>query len=163
MYFFFQAEDGIRDTSVTGVQTCALPIFERTPDGIDRIEERFLVLLQIAIVAAGQAFQYGEQTDEISNEAAAFPARQLSHIRIFFLRHQAGTGGEGVAEFDETKFARTPDDQVFAESGKMNANHGQAVKKIADKIAIAHRIDAVLGDALEAEHFCDSFPVECNG
>ena len=26
-YFFFQAEDGIRDTSVTGVQTCALPIF----------------------------------------------------------------------------------------------------------------------------------------
>src|SRR5437762_11383355 len=26
--FFFQAEDGIRDTSVTGVQTCALPIFE---------------------------------------------------------------------------------------------------------------------------------------
>src|SRR5437763_8158709 len=26
VYFFFQAEDGIRDTSVTGVQTCALPI-----------------------------------------------------------------------------------------------------------------------------------------
>src|SRR5437762_7124893 len=26
MFFFFQAEDGIRDTSVTGVQTCALPI-----------------------------------------------------------------------------------------------------------------------------------------
>src|SRR5437762_4508322 len=27
LLFFFQAEDGIRDTSVTGVQTCALPIF----------------------------------------------------------------------------------------------------------------------------------------
>src|SRR5437879_11807826 len=27
-FFFFQAEDGIRDTSVTGVQTCALPIYE---------------------------------------------------------------------------------------------------------------------------------------
>src|SRR6266481_8837343 len=26
-YFFFQAEDGIRDGTVTGVQTCALPIF----------------------------------------------------------------------------------------------------------------------------------------
>src|SRR5207237_5780010 len=26
-FFFFQAEDGIRDSSVTGVQTCALPIF----------------------------------------------------------------------------------------------------------------------------------------
>src|SRR5690606_39445480 len=27
--FFFQAEDGIRDFHVTGVQTCALPIFGR--------------------------------------------------------------------------------------------------------------------------------------
>src|SRR5690606_39305547 len=26
--FFFQAEDGIRDFHVTGVQTCALPIFK---------------------------------------------------------------------------------------------------------------------------------------
>src|SRR2546421_2574735 len=26
MFFFFQAEDGIRDLIVTGVQTCALPI-----------------------------------------------------------------------------------------------------------------------------------------
>src|SRR5260370_15756541 len=27
--FFFQAEDGIRDSSVTGVQTCALPISDK--------------------------------------------------------------------------------------------------------------------------------------
>src|SRR5437867_10604396 len=27
--FFFQAEDGILDRTVTGVQTCALPIFDR--------------------------------------------------------------------------------------------------------------------------------------
>src|SRR5699024_1726744 len=27
VFFFFQAEDGIRDRNVTGVQTCALPIF----------------------------------------------------------------------------------------------------------------------------------------
>src|SRR5215510_723417 len=29
LFFFFQAEDGIRDGHVTGVQTCALPIFDR--------------------------------------------------------------------------------------------------------------------------------------
>src|SRR2546429_2649063 len=29
--FFFQAEDGIRDVAVTGVQTCALPICLRSP------------------------------------------------------------------------------------------------------------------------------------
>src|SRR5258707_11073373 len=31
VFFFFQAEDGIRDIGVTGVQTCALPISVRTP------------------------------------------------------------------------------------------------------------------------------------
>src|SRR2546426_4865967 len=33
-FFFFQAEDGIRDYKVTGVQTCALPILRSvaTPD-----------------------------------------------------------------------------------------------------------------------------------
>src|SRR5699024_12183744 len=31
LLFFFQAEDGIRDRNVTGVQTCALPISAPTP------------------------------------------------------------------------------------------------------------------------------------
>src|SRR5207245_7614467 len=31
--FFVQAEDGIRDATVTGVQTCALPIYARRPRG----------------------------------------------------------------------------------------------------------------------------------
>src|SRR5256886_11241440 len=31
MVFFFQAEDGIRDLTVTGVQTCALPILGGEP------------------------------------------------------------------------------------------------------------------------------------
>src|SRR5438309_5145275 len=31
LFFFFQAEDGIRDGTVTGVQTCALPIWSRSP------------------------------------------------------------------------------------------------------------------------------------
>src|SRR5690606_40322448 len=31
-FFFFQAEDGIRDFHVTGVQTCALPIYAEIVD-----------------------------------------------------------------------------------------------------------------------------------
>src|SRR2546427_7510969 len=31
LFFFFQAEDGIRDLTVTGVQTCALPISRPRP------------------------------------------------------------------------------------------------------------------------------------
>src|SRR2546425_6163270 len=40
LLFFFQAEDGIRDKLVTGVQTCALPIF--LEDGFHVADERAL-------------------------------------------------------------------------------------------------------------------------
>src|SRR5690606_39831174 len=33
-FFFFQAEDGIRDFHVTGVQTCALPILRQPPAAV---------------------------------------------------------------------------------------------------------------------------------
>src|SRR5689334_19015374 len=38
--FFFQAEDGIRDGTVTGVQTCALPISPRHGSAADRVRAR---------------------------------------------------------------------------------------------------------------------------
>src|SRR5690625_2419202 len=37
-FFFFQAEDGIRDGHVTGVQTCALPI-SSLQDGYEEVEQ----------------------------------------------------------------------------------------------------------------------------
>src|SRR5699024_11598110 len=36
--FFFQAEDGIRDRNVTGVQTCALPISEGDSSAVDEAD-----------------------------------------------------------------------------------------------------------------------------
>src|SRR5204863_1497879 len=39
LFFFFQAEDGIRDLYVTGVQTCALPISSRHGGGVDNASQ----------------------------------------------------------------------------------------------------------------------------
>src|SRR3712207_1031027 len=52
LLLFFQAEDGIRDIGVTGVQTCALPIFELT-----RREAERLFGARAQIVEAGTAPQ----------------------------------------------------------------------------------------------------------
>src|SRR5256886_7489222 len=38
LVFFFQAEDGIRDLTVTGVQTCALPIFGCRDENVGDVE-----------------------------------------------------------------------------------------------------------------------------
>src|SRR2546422_9452072 len=42
-FFFFQAEDGIRDVAVTGVQTCALPISPTSASRAGRIGQRATV------------------------------------------------------------------------------------------------------------------------
>src|SRR5690606_41058066 len=39
-FFFFQAEDGIRDFHVTGVQTCALPIYRHEVTDDFRVRNR---------------------------------------------------------------------------------------------------------------------------
>src|SRR5205085_12651187 len=41
-FFFFQAEDGIRDLTVTGVQTCALPISSQVVLGSEEQAEQTL-------------------------------------------------------------------------------------------------------------------------
>src|SRR3989449_7974758 len=53
IFFFFQAEDGIRDVAVTGVQTCALPIFATTTEEVADLLEAFgfeRILIETVVV-----------------------------------------------------------------------------------------------------------------
>src|SRR5256885_13119351 len=52
--FFFQAEDGIRDYKVTGVQTCALPISAEAPHSCTRRQGQ-LALLMLGLLDAAEA------------------------------------------------------------------------------------------------------------
>mgnify|MGYP000105887311 CR=1 FL=1 len=55
--FFFQAEDGIRDKLVTGVQTCALPILHKLYEDRDHLDlisiYLYLSLMKQALEAQG--------------------------------------------------------------------------------------------------------------
>src|SRR5690625_414736 len=73
--FFFQAEDGIRDGHVTGVQTCALPI---SAEGRERLQE---------IIAAIGAMMLGE-TDADMRDALQTIVQGLGQIT------QAAPAGE---------------------------------------------------------------------
>src|SRR5258707_11146017 len=76
--FFFQAEDGIRDIGVTGVQTCALPIFrlDNFDDGsvVDVTKGRVSVLRKNKTTALvkGQSLSM-RASDNNSTEIARLP------------------------------------------------------------------------------------------
>src|SRR2546430_5287848 len=52
-FFFFQAEDGIRDLTVTGVQTCALPIWVLA---LRRSKEGAVLGVAVELVVPSEAF-----------------------------------------------------------------------------------------------------------
>src|SRR3712207_8831282 len=62
VFFFFQAEDGIRDIGVTGVQTCALPIFE---------DQREAPLDDLGAQLERGAGHTGQQTGAVVDDGAA--------------------------------------------------------------------------------------------
>src|SRR5206468_9221122 len=62
VYFFFQAEDGIRDLIVTGVQTCALPICANCH-------------LALGVLEASQTMRASQPATAFSDEGAGTPCR----------------------------------------------------------------------------------------
>src|SRR5260370_26334062 len=84
--FFFQAEDGIRDSSVTGVQTCA-------PDLQEKLGE-----------ALGLTFQQVQKYEKGTNRVGASRLQQISEILqvpVSFLFDGGPSGGAGADGFSE--------------------------------------------------------------
>src|SRR5438067_7312251 len=71
VFFFFQAEDGIRDRNVTGVQTCALPIY------------RVGVMSAVAPAPDGGPAQHHEGRDLVEGvgHPAALERRAVARLR----------------------------------------------------------------------------------
>src|SRR5207249_11444408 len=79
--FFFQAEDGIRDRNVTGVQTCALPIwFEIVPATIMYEIGSYSLPGRYSHWTFGKAYQIGRascrERVKISEGAVAFKKKK---------------------------------------------------------------------------------------
>src|SRR5690606_40628702 len=80
IFFFFQAEDGIRDFHVTGVQTCALPIFSRT----EWVEENRDVVVRAAaaMLAANRYITDPANRDQVIEAAAQVTERRSEERRV---------------------------------------------------------------------------------
>src|SRR5437763_3289189 len=74
-FFFFQAEDGIRDTSVTGVQTCALPI-SRACRTVGRVNMSSVTDAPDNLVS----IQWQDQSEDFRQWLAARADIELRHL-----------------------------------------------------------------------------------
>src|SRR5688572_25980841 len=85
VFFFFQAEDGIRDLTVTGVQTCALPISnEVSAQLIEHFRDKVFRTIIPRNVRLAEAPSYGKPAlhyDRESRGALAYLALAGEMIR----------------------------------------------------------------------------------
>src|SRR3712207_9386996 len=80
--FFFQAEDGIRDIGVTGVQTCALPIFQPLAvGGRDQLAQVLRVDEQEAAVVrlAGVRLVDGGVVEDAEDRKSVAEGKRVAH------------------------------------------------------------------------------------
>src|SRR2546426_10602124 len=79
-FFFFQAEDGIRDYKVTGVQTCALPISETIGEDFN-FDQRLLdnIFQELAPAAAAEP-PAGKAADNLLALARDYVSKGLMDV-----------------------------------------------------------------------------------
>lgn len=132
-------------------------------DGVDGVEERFLVFLHVPVVGHGETFEECEDREEIAVETTGFAAGEFGDVRVFLLRHETGAGGVGVAEGDEAEFCGDPEDDVLAEAREVGAGEGEGEEDFGDVVAVGDGVHAIAGDPVEAEAFGDALAVEGDG
>src|SRR5688572_31326330 len=69
IFFFFQAEDGIRDLTVTGVQTCALPIYSQTREHSSFLESRRQAARARGVRGRRRVKRSEEHTSELQSQS----------------------------------------------------------------------------------------------
>src|SRR5256886_3848125 len=82
VFFFFQAEDGIRDLTVTGVQTCALPIFSIGVAPLDTEAGELMHSLAAAETACKAAKDRGRNRVEVYESGDASLVRRFTDIKV---------------------------------------------------------------------------------
>ena len=133
---------------------------ERLPERVGRIEERRLVLLEVAVVGERQALQRGEQRHQRARHAPGLAAHQLRHVRVLLLRHHRAAGREGVGQLDEAELLGRPQHELLGKAGEMHGRDRRGGQELDRRVAVRDRVHAVGRDAREAELARDEAPIE---
>src|SRR5258708_17626530 len=107
VFFFFQAEDGIRDDLVTGVQTCALPIFYSEP-GQGSLFHVYLPVMEVAIAESTREFVNVGESKNLRGSETILLAEDHDSIRELTRQSLTRLGYQVLAAADGSPPLRLP-------------------------------------------------------
>ena len=109
--------------SVSNVSVATMPGERRQQDRelVDLVEDRLLVLLQVAVVREREALERGQQPGQVADEPTGLAAGELGDVRVLLLRHDARPRGVGVVQAHEAELLGRPEDDLLGEPGDVDA------------------------------------------
>ncbi len=111
---------------------------------VERVEQRLLVLLQIAVVRERQRLQRREEAGEVADEPAGLAPRQLGDVGVLLLRQHRRTGRVRVGEPHESELVGRPQHDLFAESRQVHLGQRGDEQRLGDEVAIGDGVERVL-------------------
>ena len=133
---------------------------QRVVQGVDGVEQGFLVFLVVLVVRQRLALHQGQERDQMAVDPTGLAAHQFGHVGVFLLRHDGGPGAEAVGEVDEAEARTHPQDQFFRQARQMRHHQRGCGRKLDREVAVGDGVERVFAHRVEAELVGDELAVD---
>ena len=133
---------------------------QRTRARVERVEQRLLVFLEIAVVRERETLERREETGEMADQAARLAARELGDVGVLLLRQHRRTGGVRVGEPEEAELLGRPQHDLLAEPREVHLGERRDEQRLGDEVTVGDRVERVVERGREAELVGDELRIE---
>src|SRR2546429_9912599 len=123
--FFFQAEDGIRDVAVTGVQTCALPISIAEFTRALELDPKMQVAQRNLEIAYHDTGYYDQRVAQLRERLRSAPDDRDARCELGRAYAILGAHEDAVGEFEQLPARRPSDVAAIIQLGLAEKNRGR--------------------------------------
>ena len=118
---------------------------------VDGVEQRLLVLLEVAVVGERETLERGEQPGEVADQPSGLAAGELGDVGVLLLGQHRRARRVGVVEAGEPELLGGPQHPLLADPRQVDTDQGQIEQRLGDEVAVAHRVDGVVERSGEPE------------
>ena len=111
---------------------------------VERVEQRLLVLLQVAVVRERQRLERGEEAGEVADQPTRLAPGQLGDVGVLLLRQHRRTGRVRVGEPHEAELVGRPQHDLLAEPREVHLRERGDEQRLGDEVAVGDGVERVL-------------------
>ena len=127
---------------------------------VDRVEDRFLVFLEVLVVGKGRALHEREHRNEVAVDATRLAAGGFRNVRVLLLRHDGTPRREAVGKLDEGEALAHPGDEFFRKTRDVHHQNRRGGAEFDREVAVGNGVERILSNGFKTEELGRVFAVD---